>query len=151
MMRLPIRRLLLAVLAVAAIGSPAFAQDFRGSVIGTVTDATGAVLPGVTVTVTNTETGVSQPVVTDSKGVYQVLYLNPGTYSVTAELQGFKKIVRAANQVRVGDALRVDVVLQPGGVTETVDVWRLYVRVGLSPPARLVSSGVSVRLASRLK
>src|SRR5437867_9714602 len=83
-------------------------QDFRGSIAGTVVDSSGGVLPGVAITVTNVETGVAQEVVTDSQGLYEVLYLNPGTYSVTAVLQGFKKITRSGNAVRVGDVLRVD-------------------------------------------
>ena len=94
---------MLVVLAGLAGGPPAAAQDFRGGIRGTIVDATGGVLPGVTVTVTNTATGVSQTVVTDDKGLFQVLYLNAGTYTVTAELSGFKKVVRAGNEVRVGD------------------------------------------------
>jgi len=122
MTRVALLRFGLAVLVMAGLGSPALAQDFRGSIIGTVTDSTGAVLPGVTVTVTNTETGVAQNVVTDADGVYQVLYLNSGSYSVAAELSGFKKVVRANQQVRVGDVLRIDVSLEAGGVQETVTV-----------------------------
>ncbi len=53
-------------------------QEFRGSILGTVTDSTGGVLPGVSVSVANTETGVKQTVVTDGGGAYRVLYLNPG-------------------------------------------------------------------------
>ena len=52
----------------------------------------------------------------------RVLYLNPGSYSVAAELSGFKKFVRVENEVRVGDVIRVDVVLEAGGVSETVSV-----------------------------
>ena len=105
-----------------ALASPALAQDFRGSILGTVTDTTGAVLPGVTITVTNTETSVSQTLVTDARGAYQALYLNPGKYAVTAQLSGFKKIVRPSTDVRIGDALRIDIVLEAGGVNETVSV-----------------------------
>ena len=119
-----------------ALASPALAQDFRGSILGTVTDSTGAVLPGVTVTVTNTETTVSQTLVTDNKGAYQALYLNPGKYAVTAQLSGFKKIVRPSTDVRIGDALRIDIVLEAGGVNETVQV------VAESPLLN-TSSGVS--------
>ncbi len=102
--------------------APASAQDPRGSLAGTVTDATGGVLPGVTVVVTNTETGVLQNTVTDSEGRYRVLYLNPGTYAVTAELSGFKKFSAAPTRVGVGDVVRVDVALQTGGLAETVTV-----------------------------
>jgi hypothetical protein len=100
----------------------AAAQDPRGSIAGTITDSTNAVLPGVTLTVVNTETGVAQTVVTDLEGRYQVLYLNPGTYSVAAELSGFKKFLTAATRVGVGDAVRLNVVLEAGAVAETVQV-----------------------------
>ncbi len=122
MMRGPFLRLVLAVLTVAAFVAPARAQDFRGSIMGTVTDATGAVLPGVTVTVTNDDTGVQQTIVTDNRGLFQVLYLNPGKYTVTIELSGFKKVIRSANEVRVGDVLRVDAALETGGLEETIVV-----------------------------
>ena len=111
---------LLAILVASA--GVAAAQEFRGTIEGTVTDSTGGVLPGVTVTVTNTATAVQQDVVTDESGRYRVLYLNPGSYSVAAELSGFKKFVRVENEVRVGDVIRVDVVLEAGGVSETVSV-----------------------------
>jgi Carboxypeptidase regulatory-like domain len=109
-----------AILFLMAVSSPA--QEFRGTIIGTVSDRTGGVLPGVSVTVTNTETRVTQTVVTDAQGLYQVRYLNPGTYSVTAELQGFKKFSRIDNDVRVGGILRIDIALETGGMTETVEV-----------------------------
>ncbi len=122
MMRLPFVRHVWALLVVAAIGSPAAAQDFRGSIAGTIADATGGVLPGVTVTVSNADTGVAQTVITDANGLYRVRYLNSGTYAVLAELQGFKKAVRSGNQVRVGDVLQIDLVLAAGGVEETIVV-----------------------------
>src|SRR5215471_677630 len=116
-------RILAALCAALALSAAsASAQDFRGGIRGTVTDASGAVLPGVTVMVANTGTKISQTVVTDGKGLYEVLYLNSGTYTVTAELSGFKTVVRTGNDVRVGDVLRVDVSLATGGVTETVTV-----------------------------
>ena len=111
----------LVVTLLCAAGT-ASAQDPRGTLTGTVTDSSGAVLPGVTLVMKNTETGVAQQVVTDSDGRYQVLYLNPGTYSVTAELSGFKRFVNAATRVGVGDVVRLDVVLQAGGLEETVTV-----------------------------
>jgi hypothetical protein len=110
----------LVLLLAAAVGVGA--QEFRGSITGTVADQSGGVLPGVTVTIKNLETAVVQSVVTDSNGLYQVMYLNPGRYEVSAELQGFKKFVRTSNQVGVGDVLRVDMVLEAGGIEEVVSV-----------------------------
>ena len=112
--------LLVALLLLPA--GPAAAQDPRGSITGTVADSTGGVLPGVTVTVKNVETGVEQTVVTDGEGRFQVLYLNPGTYTVTAELSGFKKIVRREHpRRRQRRRAASTLVLETGGVEETVD------------------------------
>jgi len=93
------------------IAAPLAAQDPRGSVTGTVADSTGGMLPGVTVTVKNVQTGVEQNVVTDGEGRFQVLYLNPGNYTVTAELSGFKKTLRENTRVGVSDVVRVAIVL----------------------------------------
>src|SRR6185295_12952214 len=76
----------------------------------------------VTVTVRNPDTGVSQVLITDSKGIYQAMYLNPGLYTITAQLQGFKKVALANQLVRVGDVTKVDITLEAGGVTEVVEV-----------------------------
>src|SRR5262245_31076378 len=116
---------MLAAFVVAALSlaaGSAAAQDFRGSIAGTVIDASGGVLPGVTIVVKNVDTGVAQETITDDKGLYAVLYLNPGTYSVSAELQGFKRVTRAGNDVRVGEVLRVDLTMAPGAIEETVTV-----------------------------
>jgi hypothetical protein len=112
----------LVCLVLLAAGIPAAAQDFRGGIRGTVADSTSGVLPGVAVTVTNTATGVGQTVVTDDKGLFEVLYLNGGVYTVKAELSGFKTVVRANNEVRVGDVLQLALTLSAGGVQETVQV-----------------------------
>src|SRR5262249_39401859 len=108
-------RLLLALAFLPVATAPAAAQDFRGGIRGTITDATGGVLPGVSVTIANAETKISQTVVTDDKGLFEVLYLNPGTYTVTAELSGFRTAVRQGQEVRVGDVARVDLSLVTGG------------------------------------
>jgi carboxypeptidase family protein len=119
--RKAIAAVVVAVLVLAAAAGAA-AQEFRGSIAGAVADSSGGVLPGVTVTIKNVDTGVVQSVVTDDKGAYQVLYLNPGRYEVAAELQGFKKFVRSGVQVGVADVVRIDVVMAPGGLEETVQV-----------------------------
>ena len=101
---------------------PASAQEFRGSIVGKITDTTGGVLPGVSVVVSNNETKVAQTLVTDAQGVYLARFLNVGTYTVTVTLQGFKKMSQPAAQVTVGDTTRVDFTLSPGGMTETIQV-----------------------------
>jgi hypothetical protein len=108
--------------ALLTVAVPAAAQEFRGAIGGVVSDASGAVLPGVTVTVTNTATGVPSEVTTDAAGRYQVRYLNPGIYSVAASLSGFKTAVKTGFEVRVGDNVVVDLALELGAVEETVEV-----------------------------
>ncbi|HEY3053130.1 MAG TPA: TonB-dependent receptor [Thermoanaerobaculia bacterium] len=115
---------LCAVLAISAIviSTPLSAQDFRGVITGTITDSTGAVLPGVTVTVTHAETNVANSVVTDAKGFYRVPYLISGTYSVEARLEGLKTVVRKGIVVRVGDTIKIDLSMPTGGVEEVITV-----------------------------
>lgn len=118
---IPLTRLTgLVVCLLAATG--AFAQDFRGSISGTVTDSTGAVLPGATVSVTRADTNVSAIATTDGKGAFSVRYLNSGSYAVSAKLDGFKTVIRKGIDVRVGDAILVDLTLETGGLEETIEV-----------------------------
>ena len=109
--------LVLVLLALCATASAA--QEFRGTVTGRVTDSSGLVVPGATVTVTNTATGVAATATTNEAGSFTVPYLTPGSYTVAFELTGFYKVVRSV-ELRVGDRLEVDATLQPGAVTETV-------------------------------
>ena len=102
-------------------GRAATAQDFRGAINGRVTDQSGAVLPGVTITVTHKETNVPTSTVSNETGVYTLLYLQPGTYSVAAELQGFKKVTRDV-EVRLGDRLEIDFKLEVGRMEEVITV-----------------------------
>lgn len=121
--RIPAARILTAALWIAVLAAlPASAQDYRGSIAGTISDENGGPLPGATVTVTNVATNVAVPVVTDAKGFYQARYLKPGAYAVTVALPGFQSIHRTGLEVRVGDALRVDLTLTLGGRTETIEV-----------------------------
>lgn len=120
-MRTLCRILCLAVLSLGA--SSLFGQaGATGSILGTVTDSTGAVVPGAKVTVTNTATGVPFPTVTSSSGDYLAPGLQVGTYSVTAEAKGFQKSVTNGIVLSVDQHRRVNVVLQAGAVTSTVTV-----------------------------
>jgi hypothetical protein len=98
------------------------AQEFRGSITGRVTDATGAVVPGVQVAVTNTATNTSTWATTDESGNYTVLFLTPARYDVVVEASGFKKLLRRNVEVRVGDKLTLDLTLEVGEFAETVNV-----------------------------
>jgi hypothetical protein len=109
-----------------AIGMPvtAFgqAQAANGNIEGTVRDTSGSVLPGVTVTVTSRDTGLSRSVMTNEQGVYRALLLPLGAYAVTAELQGFKKYEQTGLTLSAGQTLVVNVELGVGNVSETVVV-----------------------------
>jgi len=109
-------------LLVLVIIVPAGAQDIRGGISGRVVDSSGGLLPGVTVTVMNLETNLPAVTVTDSKGFYQAPRLNSGTYSIEARLEGFKPVLRKGVTVRVGDALKIDLTLEPGNVEEVMVV-----------------------------
>ena len=116
----------LVVLCAAAmswmIAGDAEAQAVRATVLGTITDRTGAVLPGVTVNVTNTETGVVQSTVADSQGRYSVTNLLPATYKVEASLSGFQTVVREGVRLVVGTPTVADFTLGLSAVQETITV-----------------------------
>jgi hypothetical protein len=97
-------------------------QEATARMIGTITDPTGAVIPGVGITVTNTATGVSRKATTNQDGYYQVLALPIGNYKVTAEHEGFRTVVSDQYKLLINQALRVDIQLQVGATVQTVDV-----------------------------
>ncbi len=107
---------------VLVCAAPAAAQFDRGQISGTVKDAQGAVVPGATVTVTNTQTQITQTTVTDSSGFYTVPNLAPGRYDVSAELEGFKKAVRSGVQLDAASAQTIEFALATGALTESVTV-----------------------------
>ena len=112
---------MLAVLLVLGAGG-AWAQDFRGAITGRISDTSGGRLPGVTVTAINTATNVTSTATTNAEGDFTIPFLNPGTYRLTAELSGFKKLVREGLDVRIGDRLGVDLTMDVGRMEETVSV-----------------------------
>ncbi|MBV9442481.1 MAG: TonB-dependent receptor, partial [Acidobacteriaceae bacterium] len=101
---------------------PAHGQAVTGSVVGTVTDPTGGAVPNAKITLTETNTGVSRTSQTNESGNYTFPNIPEGTYSVTVELSGFKKESRPGISVAVNTTARVDVQLQPGEVSQTVEV-----------------------------
>ena len=105
-----------------AVTSLAAAQERFGNITGKVTDQTGAVLPGVTVTVTNNETQRSTVVVSDSNGTFYATALDPGRYAVKFELSGFITQEAPSVILLLGTTATVDSSLRVGGVTETVQV-----------------------------
>jgi hypothetical protein len=102
--------------------STASAQFDRGTISGTIKDASGGVVPGVTVTATSVTTQTPTVAVTDATGFYTFPNLRPGQYMVAAELEGFKKVVRENLQLDAGGALTIDFALETGAITEQVTV-----------------------------
>jgi hypothetical protein len=101
----------------------AFAQTTgTATLVGTLTDNTGAVVPGATVTIVNTETQFTSNTQTTSEGAYYVPNLIPGTYRLTIEAQGFKRYVREGIILRTSETPRIDVQLEVGAVTESINV-----------------------------
>jgi hypothetical protein len=113
------RKLLLAVLAFAA---SLFAQGERGTLNGTVTDPSGAVVVGAAVKAINVATGVEFDVVTTDAGVFRMPYLQPGTYKLSASAPGFKSAVRENVILAVAQTLTLNFVLEVGAATEQVTV-----------------------------
>jgi len=113
--------LFLGLLATLAICVPAAAQEQRGSIEGVVTDAQSGVLPGATVEARGAGGGVLVST-TDVAGVYRFPSLAPGTYSLTARLDGFSETRVGDVRVVLGQTIKVPIVLQLGAVTEVVDV-----------------------------
>jgi Carboxypeptidase regulatory-like domain/TonB dependent receptor len=100
----------------------AFAQESRGTIIGRITDASGAVMPGVEVKAVNTATNVMATAATNEAGNFNIPFLIPGTYRVTAELIGFKKFIRNSVEVRVSETVELDMQLEIGNVSETTEI-----------------------------
>jgi len=103
-----------------AVEAPA--QGVSARLEGLVTDQSEAVIPGVNVFVINEATNVSHEAITNETGRYVLVALPPGTYRVEAELPGFKRIVRGGVLLQVGDARTVNLTLEPGDVSERVNV-----------------------------
>ncbi|MBI4903813.1 MAG: TonB-dependent receptor [Acidobacteria bacterium] len=99
-----------------------FSQDPRGSIVGRVSDATGAVIPDIEIRATNAATGVVANNKTTTAGTFHITYLLPGFYTLSVESTGFKKFVREGIQVRVSESTQLEIVLELGAVTETVKV-----------------------------
>ena len=98
------------------------AQVTTGTILGTVKDPSGAVIPGVQIVITESSKGLSKTFVTDDTGSYTVPFLVPGTYDVSAEITGFKKQVQTGVILQVDQKARVDITLEIGASSETVSV-----------------------------
>src|SRR5258706_3443577 len=109
-----------ALLVVAAAGS-VFGQGFQGGLRGSIKDA-GGVIPGVEVTLTNEQTNIKRSVVTNERGEYVFANVDPGSFKVTAVLQGYKTIDRAGIRIGTQQVLTLDLTMEVGAITENVTV-----------------------------
>src|SRR5712692_1488442 len=105
-----------------AFGITAMGQTFFGSVVGTLTDATGASVPAASITLTNAGTSERRSAASDTLGNYQFVNLVPGRYKIDIEKAGFKHLTRDEVIVEVQAVVRIDVAMQLGEVGQTVEV-----------------------------
>lgn len=110
------------LLGIVLIVSPSHSQGNQGRITGTITDQTGGLMAGATVTVVDVERGDTRTVTTGDSGEYNAPNLLPGAYTVRAEAKGFKTVERQKIVVEVGKELRVDLSLQPGDVSQTITI-----------------------------
>jgi hypothetical protein len=135
MLRAPPLAILLAL--ILGFSLPAAAQGTNATITGTITDAQGGVLPGVTVTIRNVDTGVARNTVTEADGRYRVGALPSGRYAIKAELQGFQTAEVPGVTLTIGQELRQDLSMMLGTVQETVTV------TGQAPVVEPTASQVS--------
>src|SRR4051812_36692132 len=128
---------LLFALACVIAATPAIAQTTNGVISGTITDAQGGVLPGVTVTGRNVETGITRTVVTESDGLYRLTALPPGRYDLRAELQGFGTAAIPEMTLLTGTEITRNITMQVQGLNESVTV------TGEAPIVEVTRSDVS--------
>ena len=140
-MRLRIWMCLIFALLLITVGL--FGQEYRGSLQGRVLDPSGAAVPGTHLTLTNIATNVRLTTDTNTEGNYAIPYLQPGTYSLRAEHQGFKAFQRSPIEVRIDETVTVDAQLELGSATETVNV------EAATPLLNLASSSLGETVDSR--
>ncbi len=145
------RLALLAALIGAAFSSLAMAQEVTAGIYGVVQDSSSAVIPGATIRVTNTGTGLTRQTTTDESGNYSLPLLPIGTYSVTAEANGFKKSVVNDVLLRVNDNRRIVFSMEVGQIADQVTVEAAAVTVNTSSGAtsQLLDGKDMVQLPSR--
>jgi Carboxypeptidase regulatory-like domain len=116
------RRLILNMAALLAVASCMFAQEYRATITGSITDSSGASVPGARIGAINKETGVSVSSVSNAQGRYVIPYLLPGQYNVRVEHAGFKSFERGSIELRIADRFEVNARLEVGLVSDQVTV-----------------------------
>jgi len=136
------RKLLFLPITLILVSAPVWAQGTTSKLVGTIVDQTGGVVPGATVTLTNEATKLTFSTVTSMTGVYGFESVQVGTYTVTAEMAGFKKFVSPGNRVTIGQPTTVNITLEVGTASEVVEV---------SGAAELVQTSTSGNVGSLIE
>src|SRR5215510_7708024 len=102
--------------------SALWSQTATGRIVGTVSDPTGALIPGASISVTNVNTQVTYDTITNEQGLYQAPLLPIGTYTITANMPGFQKAVTKPNKLEINQSLRVDIKMVVGNRSDEVIV-----------------------------
>src|SRR5262245_50927458 len=103
-------------------GIVAFAQETRSAILGTVKDSSGAVVAGAIIEINNTETNTTAKVTTNESGYFEAPYLLPANYTITVSASGFKKYVQRGFILTVNSRVNMDISLEIGATTESVEV-----------------------------
>ena len=122
------------LIPVAMLAISAFAQAPTASLVGKVTDSTGAVIPGVTLKATNLDTNLAQQVKSNEVGDFTLPFLNPGRYTLEASAKGFRTYKHTEFPLEVGQVQRIDIRLEVGTASESITVTD-------TPPALNTESG----------
>ena len=134
---------IIVLVALIVVPGLVFGQSTFGTIEGRVLDATGAALPGATVTVVYVKTAVQRSTVTNEQGLYRALNLNPGEHDLTVELQGFKTVLYKKVQVENGQTVTINVKMEVAGVSETMTV------MGSSPLVNAATAEMSNTIGTR--
>ena len=145
-----VMRVALAALLALTIPVAASAQMTRGGLVGTVRDASGAVVPGVTVTVTNMDTNAARTAVSDEQGAYRVPALEPGRYKITTDLSGFAPFEQTGIAVRSALETSVDITIKAGGISEAVTVTADTSSVALNKTNPTIGTTINARAVEEL-
>lgn len=125
-------KLLLSILTVFCISTVVYGQSATGRIVGTVQDTSGAMVPGASVTATNPETNASYKTTSSDSGQYSFEALPAGNYTITVEQTNFKKYSTSENVLTANDTATINIPLEPGSISETVQVTATYEKVQTS-------------------
>src|SRR5215813_7338868 len=116
------KHLVMSLVWLCLLSFGALGQEFRATMTGRVLDQNKAAVASATVTVRNPRTNEAVSVTTNAEGVYNIPFLQPGSYNISVEASGFKKYVRDNQELQVGQTATIDIALEVGAATETVTI-----------------------------